>query len=76
MLQLLSFEDPSYVELVNTQKVKDCGVKDVFGQIVAWVENEFPGKDIKTFPMTDELDEYYQKHGFEREGDELCKKAK
>ena len=76
MLQLLSFEDPSYVELVNTQKVKDSGVSDVFGQIVEWVEKEFPGKDIKTFPMNRDLDNYYQKHGFVRSGDELCTKAK
>lgn len=76
MLQLISLEDKSFIELVNTQKVKDSGVKDVFGQIVAWVEKEFPGKDIKTFPMNDDLDGYYQKHGFVRDGDELCKKAK
>lgn len=76
MLQLISLEEPTYIELVNTQKVKDSGVKDVFGQIVAWVEKEFPGKDIKTFPMNKDLDDYYQKHGFIRSGNELCKKAK
>ena len=68
MLQLISV-DSDGVELVNCEK--RTGEKNVFCQIVRWVEKEYPGKRISTFPMTDKLEEYYTGFGFRKEGDIL-----
>lgn len=68
MLQLISLEDESYVELINVEKHGD--VKGVFQAIIDFVTKKYH-KTIKTFPMDDKLEEYYIKHGFVKDGDEL-----
>ena len=68
MLQLISLEEPSYVELINVEKHGD--VKGVFPAIIDYVKSKYH-KPIKTFPMDDKLEEYYIKNGFVKDGNEL-----
>lgn len=71
MLQLISVEAKGVVELVNCEKHTD--EKNVFGQIVEWVERNYPGQLIATFPMTSELERYYISKGFEHGSGEFSK---
>ena len=70
-LQLMHLINDSHMELVIAQKKSSSKSKNYFGNLIAYIKNNYVTKYLTTFPMNDNLKQYYMANGFYEYKDEL-----